>query len=317
MDKVTDTEIFTKYFGEFDFNTSYSSVFREDEDPSTGFYTDKNNRIIYNDLHPEGKNYGSIAFVMEKYNISFGKALDKIWKELVLNEEGEEIPISEKKVIPKKEKVHKEFSIIPHARFTEEDMKYWSQYGITEEELVKNEVYSVNRLFVNGKMASKNKDHPLKFAYRIKHEGKWYLKIYTPTAKKFKWVGTVPLTAPFGWDSLPHKSDTLLITKAQKDRIIWLKYFTDVIALQNESLAALDKSHVEYITKNYKRVIINFDADKAGKKACNDYNEAYGWECFSTPDKLWEEKKIKDCSDLVAEFGLEVFEKFLKKEGII
>ena len=316
LERVSDTDIFKKYFGDFDYCTSYHSTFRKDDDPSTGFYVTSKGRVIYNDLHPEGESYSSIGFVMKLFGLSFGDALKKIWNELVLDNEGNEKPLEFKNNCLEKVKEDKEFAIIPKPVFSDEALEYWNRYSITEKELKENEVYEIKRVFINGKITPNKKDD-LKFAYRINNGDKSYLKIYTPSAKKFKWVGPVPLSCPFGWDELPFKSKTLIITKSQKDRIILKKFFTDVIALQNESLAALSEKQAQFLMTKYKRIILNFDCDKPGLKAANDFVKAYGWDTFTTPQTLWEEKKIKDCSDLVEEYGIEVLKKYLKKEKVL
>ncbi len=50
LSKVNDAEIFTHYFGEFEIRRAYSSVFRKDAHPSTGFYVNRHDKIIYSDL---------------------------------------------------------------------------------------------------------------------------------------------------------------------------------------------------------------------------------------------------------------------------
>lgn len=311
LSKLSDEEIFRKYFGEYDLNKSYNSVFREDNKPSTGFYINKNNKLIYNDFVSSEK-LDCIDFVAKLYNLTIDKAINKILTDFGI-QNFEELNNIEGISIERKEKRKKEYSV-GYVDWTEDHLAYWKQFSITKEELEDNFVYPVNSVYVNGYCVA-NGDQ-LRFCYLINTPKQSYIKIYSPYDKEYKWMGNVPINEPFGLYDLPYKSEILIITKGNKDRIIFKKYFTDVIALQNESKDSLKIETLDYLKSRYKRIIVNFDCDKAGKHAYLHYKEL-GCEELTLPDFYFTQHKIKDFADLVKERGLITFERFLKYKRLI
>ena len=307
-EKIGDANVFNFYFGDFDFNKSFHSIFREDKKKSTGFFVSKNGSIVYNDFTTSEK-WDFVTFVMKLYGINYYKALEQIAIDfnLIPGERSKEKPAIVKHIYinkPKPEKVIK----VGVIKFRKHHLDYWKQYEITEEELKDNNVYAVNNMYING-WKIPTIDDDLRFAYLITDENnKEYLKIYSPYDKEYKWVSSAPLNVPFGLNDLPISSDTLIITKGQKDRILLKKYFTDVLATQNESSSALKPETADALKKVYKKIYVWFDNDNAGKEASKFYVDSYGFIPVFTPNKA----DIKDPSDFVAKYGLAIFEQYLK-----
>lgn len=310
--KIHDEEIFKKYFGDFSIDKSYNSVFRQDRNPSTGFYINRNNKLIYNDF-VTGEKLDCVDFVAKSFNISIDKAIKKILNDFNI-EDYDHLNSIESKVVKHTEKKKKEYSV-GYIDWDEKHLEYWKQYYITQKELEDNYVYTVNSVYVNGYCVA-NGDQ-LRFCYLINTPKDTYIKVYSPHDTEYKWIGNVPITVPFGFFELPYKSDTLFIQKSNKDRIIFKKYFTDVIALQNESKNSLTKEMIEYLKSKYKRIIICFDTDKAGIEAAYYYNKTYDWEHLKVPTFYYTDYGIKDFADLVKERGIKVFENYLKHKELI
>jgi 5S rRNA maturation endonuclease (ribonuclease M5) len=311
---IDDYDIYNHYFGAFEFGKSYPSVFREDENPSTGFFKTGEGRIIYHDFSTDEK-WGSIKFVAKLHDINYFHAMNKIAMDFGIIEgkdKSERAVIAAHKPKPKPDKKYD----VDIRKYNKAELDYWAQFGITEQELLDNFVHPVAELKINY-FTIENPNNYLRFVYIVHHKGDRYVKVYSPHDKKFKWCGNVKIYMPFGLEELPYESDTLIITKGQKDRLIWKKYFPDVIALQNESKDSLREEVADLILSKYKRVIVNFDCDVAGKRAAEYYKETYGWETISVPDIYYEKQGIKDFADLVKERGLNVFEKFLKYNKLI
>ena len=320
LSQIDESSIFYAYFGDFEFNKIYPSVFREDSNPSTGFYINNSGKIIYNDLSTSEK-LDCFAFVAKKFDLTYGKAIVKVACDFGLVKCEGIKPFSIKRLSNAEKtsdliKKHTDIKIIPDL-WTDSYEQFWTQFAITRKELEENEVYPIKKLYVNGTLIP-NFSKNVRFAYVLRHEDKVYKKIYTPYAvnKKFKWITNIPLYLPFGFDSLSYSSDTLLITKAQKDRIIFKKYFKDVIALQNESPAALRDKTLEYLKKRYNTIYINCDLDKAGKDAIAYYEEK-GLVPLMLPDIVYEKHDIKDCADFVKAFGINRFQDFLRYKKVI
>ena len=321
LSKVSEAEIFTAYFGPFKFKQVYPSIFRKDRNPSTGFYISKTGKILYNDI-ARGEKLDCFAFVAKILGLdSYGSAIHRVAKDFGLLDgtrakfKAEDL----KKFVQNAEEATKEtiIEIIPD-KWTDSFLSFWKDHYITKEELVREDVYPVKKLFINGKLIP-NYRKDIRYCYIIEINGdRKYKKIYTPhvAKKEFKWITNIPLYIPFGINKLPFKSNQLIITKSQKDRLIFQKYFTDVIATQNESPQTLNEKTISFIDNKYDNVVFNQDLDDAGIRSASHFVQ-YGYTPLFVPDIVKEKRGIKDFADFVKFYGLKKFEDFLKYKNLI
>jgi len=316
LSKLSDGQIFYGYFGEFvPYKKSYNSVFRKDRSASTGFFYGDSGELVYYDLGT-GENLNCFAFVAKMYGLKYGEAIRKVACDFgLLKCEG--LPFEKKEVnksikFEKKNKEEREIQIIP-ASWNLKHAKYWRQYGITKEELEREHVYAVDKLYIDKNLIV-NKENLLRFAYVVNINGKDYMKIYTPYAEKFKWISNISLKTPFGWDTLNLDSETVYVTKSLKDLIILKQIFPSCIATQNESEGALNSGLVKFLCKKFKKRIIIFDNDEVGITACKKFNNNFGY--FNIP-KEFRYEGIKDPSDFVAAYGIEKLKNLFKQKGLI
>ncbi len=295
LSNLTEKEIFDYYFGEeIELGKSYSSIFSEDRRPSTGFYISDSGNIIYNDLRT-GEKLGCFGFVMKKYDITYYNALLKIINDFKLLGIGTR-PKPQKRALVKKDV---SISVVPRD-FNDKDLEYWGlKYNISQYELSKNNIYSVNVSIINDKFI-KTSDDELRFAYVLDDDDKSYVKLYSPNNKKFKWVSNIPLNKPFGLNSIEERGQTLVITKSLKDKIVLNKFFKNVISLQNESKAALSSSLKSDLIGRFDNIYINFDNDAPGIRASEIYEGEYNFERLMVPN----EYGVKDFSDFVDEYSI-------------
>ncbi len=282
LSRISEEAIFRQYFPPFEIGPIFHSPFREDKNPSFGFYRGASH-IKASDLARE-ENWNCFQFVMKLYGIGFPEALEMIANDFGLMKEGkiQETKPTLSKSLSNKERVIKSIKVIT-CPFNKEILDYWSQFYITKDELEINNCFNFSKYAVKKDKEVSILTHfdPIKTAYYINHEGKSYWKIYQPLSDKYKWISCIPNQIPYGLDSLPYASDTLLITKSNKDMIIGRKFHTDVIGTQNESLQAL--SLIKDLP--YKRKIVMFDNDEAGKKAAVKVKNELGFETVETDDK--------------------------------
>jgi hypothetical protein len=320
LSRVDDNQIFRYYFGLFELGKVYASKFRKDKNPSTGFYISKDGRLIYNDL-TTGEKLNCFTFVAKLYGIPYVQALNRIAADFGIVKSDHIKPLAQHILnqtiaFDREAKRNTLIQIIPGS-WTSERIAYWQQYEITVDELKAEEVYPVNRLFVN-KGEHRSLSH-LCFAYvvREKVEGsvRTYLKIYQPHSEKMKWLSNVPITVPFGMYNLKYGTDHVVICKAQKDRLILKKLFESVIGSQNESESALQDGLVKHLCFHFPRRTIIWDADETGVENCKKFNSR-GFGYFNTPKDLLEQD-IKDVSDYVKAFGLKELEKLLRQRNIL
>jgi hypothetical protein len=321
--RISDEEIFNRYFGEFELGKAYSSVFRTDRNPSTAFYVTATGHINYKDF-ATGENLAPVNFVMRLYDIPYGKALDLISKDFGLRQGDKPLV----KRIDKKFKPHvvRKFDVSV-GLWDEKSLAYWKRYYITQEELEKNNVFRVTRLVIekDGRrvLVPMEEDKP-KFAYLIRSlDGKQYTKIYSPFDDKFRWLSNCPDTIPFGLYELPFKTNTLIITKSKKEEILWKKYLPDVIGAQHEAFNVITADTAQFLNNEYDYICVLFDSDHyydvrkqrevyIGREASKQLCDTYGWKMLDFPDIYFDKYGIKDIGDLVEKRGLESFEKFLK-----
>lgn len=169
--------------------------------------------------------------------------------------------------------VRKDFDINYKSRkFTENDLKYWSKYGITENTLNFFKVKSVKYLLDEFNQVIKEfKTKDLAFVYEIFDK----VKLYRPLEiKQFKFRNKCPGDDYYyyqGFQQLTWTADTLIITKSLKDIMCAYEIFdklnwnVDLIAPHAESVN-LNLEFIELIKKKYKQIIIVSDFDLAGVK---------------------------------------------------
>lgn len=314
LSKISDYDIFSHYFGRFELKKAYKSVFRKDRTPSTGFYIGKKGDLRYGDF-ATGESLDCFAFVAKLFNLKYNQAINKIASDFGIidgcsvTNSATALKVNED-INRVKEKTIIQFKV---AKWNEENEAFWRKYDITREELIRNNVYPVKELYINKK---KIFGKTLRYAFLVKNNEEEFVKIYSPYDERMKWVSNIPLSIPFGLDSLPRKSDTVIITKSCKDLIVLKKIFTDVIATQNESVSSLPEDLQEMLLTNYSKRIIFWDNDDTGVDNCKKFNEK-GFGYFNIPKEYYKKYKIKDASDFVLYYGVDALCDLFKEKNII
>ena len=319
LSKLDEVQIFYYYFGHFELGKVYPSKFRRDRNASTGFYVNRNGKVIYNDLKT-GEKLNCFTFVQKLHNLTFVGALNRIAEDFGLV--GDSSSTLTTSILNQSIEFDREYKrntliqFIP-GQWTANRLRYWSEYYICEDELRKNEVYPVDKLFIN-KQEIYNLDE-LCFAYIVHEKTKdgnvIYIKIYSPHSERMKWLSNIPITVSFGMDTLVYGTDQVEIGKAQKDRMILLKFFKSVIGTQNESESALPSRLVNHLRFHFPKRTIFWDSDETGVENCTKFNSR-GFGYFNTPKELLAQD-IKDVSDYVKQFGLSSLETLFKQKNLL
>lgn len=318
LSKVSEEQLLFYYHGHFVLGKAYPSKLRKDGHPSASFYIGRNGKIMYYDF-ATGERYNCFEFVGKLLHLSFGDSLIRIASDFGIIDNKIIKPLA-KSIIDQGVKFDREIKkdtliqFVP-GQWTEKRLLYWGQYSLYLDDLKRAEIYPVDRLFIN-KNEIRNLDH-LCFAYIIKDKKtkKIMVKIYSPYSESMKWITNIPLTVPFGLETLKYSTDHLIITKAKKDMEVLLKLFPSVIGTQNENPSSLPDKLVKHLCHNFPRRTIIWDADETGVNNCKLFNSR-GFGYFNTPKELMEQG-IKDVSDYVKAFGLKALEALLKQKGIL
>lgn len=305
LSKITQEQIFTYYYPEFEIGKRLSSPFRKDKNPSFSFYSGKN--YIKATDFSTGDHWNCFEFVKDLLKLTdYKETLKQIAIDFnILQYASHDLTnITPIKVLNNTKPSTKKI-IVSTCPFTQNIIEYWNQYSITLEELINNLGYNFNQYVISkpNKSSTITSINSTRTAFLVEYNKKSYWKIYQPYSSKHKWISNVPLFVPFGILTLPHASDTLIITKSWKDMVILRKFHTDVIAVQNESISSLIEIH----DLPYKRKIIMFDHDETGLTVLDEIKETFGYEIYTTGDH-----KHKDISDLVKHNGLLSAEQLIK-----
>lgn len=316
LKKVDDTTILYYYFGSFKLNKAYCSFFdKNDTRPSTVFYVASSGKIIYYDFRT-GEKLDCFGFVKKLYNCSFKEALEQIASDFgLISTQTLKVPQQIFIEARKTDKEVKKETLIQFepTNWTDDFLYFWKRYEIKQEELVKNKVYPVKRLFLNRQEI---KLHTPTYALPEHVEERTYVKIYNPGSSNMKWLSTIPLDIPFGLNDLPYEDNKVIITKSKKDLIVLKKFFTDVIATQNESEASLSETTINKLNQKYTHKIIIWDNDETGVQNSIKLNQK-GFDYFNIPKQEYIKHKIKDCSDYVEAYGTDALEVLLKSKNLI
>jgi len=144
-----------------------------------------------------------------------------------------------------------------------------------------------------------------------------YWKIYRPHAPKGEkfYPNNIPNEVMEGLDNLT-RTETGLITKSRKDRLVISKIFPAVCSTQNESPAAISEENLQFIKENCQNPIIVYDNDEPGKKASWHFTEAHGWKHMNVPDQ-YNKQGITDFADLAKAYGMDAVVNHFKQKGIL
>ena len=155
LSKTDDYNIIRFYLGQdFDFKRKFASPFREkDNNPNLCFFPGENSKILFKDF-ANGKSGDCFKFVQELFKLNFHKALIKIDKDLGLGILFKTDLNSKIHIVKKPDSIHKQDKLIQivDKPFTKEELKYWADYHISEEELKEHHVYSIDKLYINKQL---------------------------------------------------------------------------------------------------------------------------------------------------------------------
>lgn len=287
----------------------YSPLRKRENNPSFGFFQGESGVMCFNDMTLKLKG-NSVKFTMILFNLNYFEALSKIAIDFDMADDfivkkfnkqnyGETINTCKDQVMSKM--IYK-FNLAKKRRnWQPYDLDFWKQFGISLDTLKKYKVEPITYIFID------NTPIPVeKYAYCfIEHkDGKETYKIYQPFSKDYKWLSSHDDSVWQGWDQLPLKGETLIITKSLKDVMSINEVLNyDAVALQSENV--LPKQNViGELKKRFENIFLFYD---------NDFDKETNWgqefskrlskEFLLFEIKIDDKWKIKDFSDLVKDKG--------------
>lgn len=319
LQKISEYDIFKFYMphSNWSLNVATYSPFRNERNPSF-MIGDKHGRISYIDFADTSKRGNCFDFVRTLFNLNFNQTLEMIDKDFGLgfrkstNTEQYKTIVAEYKQPIKSAKIYTQIQVVAK-KFTKEELEYWNQYHLDIEDLKANNVYSINKVYLNKKLVP-SKPTDLRFGYLYGEH--W--KIYTPYAKekRYKWVpNNVPITAMDGKENIKD-CDLAFINKSKKDHMVISKLYSCSCAVQNEGIGCFSEENVEYIKSNSQRQILSFDSDITGVENSQQITKLFDFDYLNVP-KMYLKQGIKDWADLARVHGLQIVEHYLKVKEVI
>lgn len=319
LNKISEYDIFMFYMSDksWKLNQVTLSPFRKERNPSF-VIGNKSGNLSFIDFGDTSKRGDCFQFVKLLFNIS---TIDEVLK-MIDRDFG--LGISTGKDLGKykmivsnykqPEELGKRYSLIQvkTRKFTKEELAYWNDYHQDITDLRQNNVYSIDKLYLNRQLFPL-KSTELRFAYL--YDGHW--KIYKPFGdKKTKWVpNNVPITAMDGLEDIKN-CDVAFINKSKKDYMVMKKVFPCCCAVQNEGIACFSEENVNYLKSNSKRQILSFDSDETGVKNSQQITEIFDFSYCNVPKELLKEE-IKDWADWSKIYGLKPIENYLKQKQLL
>ena len=265
LSKVNQESIMQHYTG-LDINSKklMLSPFRSDNHVTCSFYKSKSG-ILY--LHDFATNEHISCFqvVMKLYNCNFYEALGIIAKDFGLIK-GEH-QISTFKVVPEIKETESAKIQVQIKNYTEKELKWWNQFGISKKTLKKYKIYSLQHVFLNGELKFTSSEQCPIYGYYFgkdkNSEEKW--KIYFPNNKEkgIRFINNLSKKILQGYHQLPKTGDLLVITKSMKDVAAMYEFGITAVSTPSESTFVLDKQ-LEEFKRRFKHILVIFDSDRPG-----------------------------------------------------
>lgn len=315
LERVTEYEIYRYYLGQdFRFKEPIHSPFRRDSNPSFAVMVTRRGFLHHMDFGDSSIKGNCVDFVKQLYSVDYYEALRRIDSDMGLGIRGK---LKDYKTVVREfaapETKAEKFIQVVTRRFNTDELKYWAEFYITEEELKANHVYAIKQLFIDRQRKALGEG--LSFGYLF--EDKW--KIYRPLASKEEKfaINNVPNDRMSGMHRITEGCNIAVVTKSKKDEILLAKFLPHVCSVQSENTVVINKENISLLQKRCGKTFINFDSDKTGIEACTYYNQfGFGWvNCphgYTKPDGT----KIKDFSDLAKYYGMEIVINHFKMKGI-
>ncbi len=190
------------------------------------------------------------------------------------------------------------------------DLAYWKIYGIREETLERENIYAVNKFWINNELQDYYyQDENPAYAYYLGVNIKPLWEVYRPLeAKHYKFRTNNFSDIKELYQVKPLHN--LIITKSKKDKALISQILLDLGIIHTGILYTSEstrlKSHTrKLIEENYRNVYINFDVDMAGINSMKFFKTEYKYNMFPfIPENITGiDNYPKDISDFCRRFG--------------
>jgi 5S rRNA maturation endonuclease (ribonuclease M5) len=278
------------------------SILRIDNKPTCSFYKDQKGNLKFKDF--AGPTFDFIGCVMYLFNCSYYKALQIIGNDFGFIKTNNEINLPKIQYTGLELKTTDKAQIQVEIKdFSEKELKFWNNFGISLNTLKKFKVYSIKSIFLNGNYFSSSSENSPIYGYyggeNLEIGELW--RLYMPTKRNYRFLSNWSNNMWQGSKQLSNESEHCFIIKSLKDVMVLYEFGFTSIAPISENILIVDKQYNKLKDK-YNNLILFFDNDLAGVKASNKYKKKYGIKCI-----FIKRKYAKDFSDLYKSLSLTQF----------
>jgi len=337
LQEVDESVLWRHYLGyDYELKKNYVSPLRSgDSSPSFNLYKDIRNRIKFKDFGAGGNHGDIFDFLCITRGLDHRGALVMINVDfkLGLGNPHEQKYTGYKPIGIRAEKQLERFKerfvtqtgalIRAHSRaYTDRDLEYWLQYGITKETLDLYNVHCIRlvemKLPINGilQWVTKYTHTDSNPCYGYYFPVSKHIKCYFPlaTGEQIRFVGNVnnyeDIQGYYQCNVKKDKSNKLLIlTKSMKDCMCLRELGYEAMAIHGEGQYFL-KDFIRHIKKYYPRIISLYDRDKTGVGGARFLWKNYRIAPYFIPKLL---TNCKDISDVYKQYGRVKAEELMKE----
>lgn len=286
----------------------YTSCIRSDKHVTVSYYKSKSG-ILYMHDFATNEHLDCWNLVMKMFNCTYYEALNIIAKDFGLIK-GTNNKIATIRVEPIKETESANIQVQIKS-YTQEELDWWNQFGITKKILKKYHIYSLQHVFLNGNLrfTSTNKCPIYGYYFGKDKEGLEKWKIYLPFNKNVgvRFINNLPKKILQGYRQLPKTGDLLIITKSMKDVASLYGFGIAAVSTPSESTFISDKQLEEFKSR-FKKIIVVFDNDRPGKRSLAKIRKQYPeLNYFIFPSNM-----EKDFTDNLKVIGIEKMKELIK-----
>lgn len=270
----------------------FCSPLRKDNTPTCSYFRNKSGELIFHDF--SGDFYGNfISVVMRKYNVSYNKALNIIAEDFGLKKKVSTRVVHIKESTSKFEKTGPAKIGIEIKDFTDKELKWWKEYGITEEILKKFKVYSCKNIFLNDELVNTFNNNLMFGYYGGKKNGLELWRIYYPGRTTYRFLSNWPSKKLQGYSQLPKSGKLLVITKSMKDCMTLYSLGINAIAPCSETLFVAD-AVIQELKNRFKYIVVFYDNDIPGISNMRKIKKKYPELIYFYIPRRYKAKDISD-----------------------
>lgn len=271
LSKLSQEEILERYLGiDVTYTDKVCSPLREDSSPTCNFRKTPSGTVIFKDW--SGHFYGDCFEVVRyQFNCSFWDACEIIARDFNLIDGLDKGKNYNKKPKVKHYKQKQEVAKIEvkWKDYTNNDIHYWTSYGINPTTLKKYNVGPISFAWINEVVQYSYKPTDPCYAYYFS-EGVY--KLYFPLREEWRFLGNHKGLQ--GYDQLPKTGKLLVVTKSLKDVMYLSQLNIAAVAPPSES-SILTADQYADLTARFDKIVSLYDFDLTGVRSANKMYHTY------------------------------------------